>query len=628
MSIQSMRDKSEGIVAKIIVGLIIIVFAAFGMGSITTFLAPVAKVATVNGDDVTQQEMENEVERTRRILLSQNQTPESINEDELRKNVLQNLINRKLLVQASDDLGLRYGTEALDADIVGTSAFQIDGVFSPQQFQLVLGSAGYSPLTYRSEMQRDKVLVQMNSAIRTSAFLTDVEIDRASSLAQQTRDIAFLRVDVDALSETIDIPEDEIKTFYQDHTADYLTEEAVDILYIEIKRNDLLGEVDVTEDQLQAFFADTKATYAEAERRRVAHILIDVSDERSEEDAKVQVDDIYQQLISGGDFSLLAAEFSADTGSAEAGGDLGFNDQGTFVEDFELAANELALNQLSTPIKTEFGYHILKLLEVEEAAQPEYADVRNKVEAEFRKVGAEELFVNLSSRLSEISYESEDSAEPAEELNLEIKATGLVSRSEPTGIAATPSVLEAALNPDVLLDGNNSVLLEVTPNHHVVLRVNEYQPQEVKALEVVSQEIAKTLKLEKASALAKGQVVEMTSMLESGSVTRFVADKFGLRWTVIGEAKRNHTGMDREINTEAFSLPRPSEGNKSIGYSVLSNGDAAVLVVTNVQNDNGDTSSADDLRSLGRVLASQQGGSDYLEFRNNLVLEGSVSSSE
>ena len=120
----------------------------------------------------------------------------------------------------------------------------------------------------------------------------------------------------------------------------------------------------------------------------------------------------------------------------------------------------------------------------------------------------------------------------------------------------------------------------------------------------------------------------MTSMLESGSVTRFVADKFGLRWTVIGEAKRNHTGMDREINTEAFSLPRPSEGNKSIGYSVLSNGDAAVLVVTNVQNDNGDTSSADDLRSLGRVLASQQGGSDYLEFRNNLVLEGSVSSSE
>lgn len=628
MSIQSMRDKSEGIVAKIIVGLIIIVFAAFGMGSITTFLAPVAKVATVNGDDVTQQEMENEVERTRRILLSQNQTPESINEDELRKNVLQNLINRKLLVQASDDLGLRYGTEALDADIVGTSAFQIDGVFSPQQFQLVLGSAGYSPLTYRSEMQRDKVLVQMNSAIRTSAFLTDVEIDRASSLAQQTRDIAFLRVDVDALSETIDIPEDEIKTFYQDHTADYLTEEAVDILYIEIKRNDLLGEVDVTEDQLQAFFADTKATYAEAERRRVAHILIDVSDERSEEDAKVQVDDIYQQLISGGDFSLLAAEFSADTGSAEAGGDLGFNDQGTFVEDFELAANELALNQLSTPIKTEFGYHILKLLEVEEAAQPEYADVRNKVEAEFRKVGAEELFVNLSSRLSEISYESEDLAEPAEELNLEIKATGLVSRSEPTGIAATPSVLEAALNPDVLLDGNNSVLLEVTPNHHVVLRVNEYQPQEVKALEVVSQEIAKTLKLEKASALAKGQVVEMTSMLESGSVTRFVADKFGLRWTVIGEAKRNHTGMDREINTEAFSLPRPSEGNKSIGYSVLSNGDAAVLVVTNVQNDNGDTSSADDLRSLGRVLASQQGGSDYLEFRNNLVLEGSVSSSE
>ncbi|MFT7685519.1 MAG: peptidyl-prolyl cis-trans isomerase D [Candidatus Azotimanducaceae bacterium] len=628
MSIQRMRDRSEGIVAKIIVGLIIIVFAAFGMGSITTFLAPVAKVATVNGDDVTQQEMEIEVERTRRILLSQNQTPESIDEDELRKNVLQNLINRKLLIQASDDLGLRYGAKALDADIVSTSAFQIEGQFSPQQFQLVLGSAGYSPLTYRAEMQRDKVLVQMNSAIRTSAFLTGVEIDRASSLAQQTRDIAFLRVDVGALSESIEIPENEVSAFYDDHRSDFMTEEAVDISYIEVKRNDLLSEVEVSEEQLLVYFADTKASYTEPERRRVAHILIDVSDERSEDEAKVQVDDLYEKLITGGDFTALAAEFSADTGSSEEGGDLGFNDSGTFVEEFELAANELALNQLSLPVKTEFGYHILKLLGVEETIEPEFAEVREKVEEEFRKVGAEELFVNLSSRLSEISYESADLVEPAEELGLEIKTTGLVSRSNPTGITITPSVLDAAMNPDVLLDGNNSVLLEVTPNHHVVLRVKEYQPKEAKALAIVSEEIKTTLKLEQATTLAKGQAEEMTSMLESGSVTRFVADKFGLQWTVVGEARRNQMGMDREINVEAFSLPRPLEGNKSIGSAILSDGDAAVLVVTNVQNNKGDGSTSEDLRSLGRVLASQQGGSDYLEFRENLVLDGSVSSSQ
>jgi len=624
MSIQSMRDRSEGVVAKIIVGLIIIVFGAFGMGSITTFLAPVAKVATVNGEDVTQQEMEVEVERTRRILLSQNRTPESINEDQLRSDVLQNLITRKLLLQASEDLGLEYGNTALDADIVATQAFQIDGDFNSQQFQLVLGSAGYNPLSYRSEMRRDKILAQINSAIRSSAFLTEDEVGRANSLAQQTRDIAFLRVDIEALSETIELEDNEVNDFYLSHSADFLTEEAVDISFLEIKLSDFLNEVDVNEEQLQLFFADTKAVYAEPERRRVAHILIDVSDERSEEDAKSEVDDIYQQLISGGDFTTLAKELSADVGSAESGGDLGFNDQGTFVEEFELAAQTLSVNQLSEPVKTEFGYHILKLLDIEAAVEPVFADVRDRVETEFRNVGAEELFVNISSRLSELSYESGDLIEPAEELGLEIRSTGLTTKINPTGIAGIASVMDAALSPDVLLDGNNSNLLEITPNHHLVLRVKEYQPSEIKALDVVAAEINKTLRLEKASTLAKEQAQEMTTMLEDGSITRFVADKFNLQWTVVGEAKRNQIGLDREINREAFSLPRPSDGNKSVGYAVLLNGDAAVLVVTNVQNKTESDSTPEDLISLGRVLASQQGISDYREFRDNLALEGSV----
>jgi len=627
MSIQSMRDGSQGIGAKIIVGLIIIVFGAFGMGSITTFLAPVAKVATVNGDDVTQQEMELEVERTRRILLSQNRTAENIDEDQLRRDVLQNLINRKLLIQASEDLGLAYGSEAIDADIVGTQAFQLDGVFSPQQFQLVLGSAGYNPLSYRSEMRRDKILTQINSAIRSSAFLTEAEISRANSLAQQTRDIAFLRIDVEALSETIELADNEVNDYYQSHSIDFLNEESVDIAFVEINLNDFLDEVEVSEDLLQLFFLDTKAVYAEPERRRVAHILIDVSDERSEDEAKSQADDIYQQLVSGGNFKALAEEFSADTGSAESGGDLGFNDQGTFVEEFELAALALSINQLSEPVKTEFGFHILKLLDIEEAVEPVFAGVRDRVEKEFRKVGAEELFINLSSRLSELSYESGDLIEPAEELGLEIRSTGLSTRTNPTGIAGTPSVMAAALSPDVLLDGNNSELLELTPNHHVVVRVKEYQPSEIRSLELVSEEISKILRLEKASALAKEQVEEMTTMLEEGSITRFVADKFDLKWTVVGEAKRNQLGLDREVNREAFSLPRPSEGNKSIGYAMLSNGDAVVLVVTNVQNKKDSEVVPEDLVALGRVLASQQGVSDYREFRDNLALEGSVATS-
>ncbi len=624
MSIQDMRDKSEGLVAKFIVGLIIVVFALFGMGSITTFLAPVQKVATVNGVDITQQEMEVEVERTRRLMLAQNRDPSAIDEDQLRQNVLQTLIDRKLLSQATEDLGLQFGNKSLDAEIMATPVVQVAGSYSPDQFQLVIGSAGYSPLRYRQEMRRDKMFMQISSGIRDTSFLTDDEAKRNSSLAQQTRDIAFLRVDVDGLLKDVEVTADEMNQYYNRSPADFMTEETVDIEYLEIKRNDLLDEVEVSDEALQQFFEDTKEIYFEPERRRISHILIEMNDEVSEEQAKQKIDEIYTKITSGEDFASLATEYSDDTGSAELGGDLGFNDPESFVEEFEEAAYSLDLNQMSEPVRTEFGYHLLKLNGLEAAKEPVFGEVKEKVETEFREVGAEEIFVSRSARLSEIAYETSDLIEPAEEVGLEIMTTGGVKRDQSIGLAANASVIEAAFSPDVLFDGNNSNLIEITPNHHVVLRVSNHQPQELKALETVSDEVTEAIRLEKATEIAQQQAKEMVEMLESGSITRFVADQYGLEWTVVGEATRNEMQMDREINVQAFALPRPQEGNKSIGYAILANGDAAVISVTNVVNKPDDEVSGEELSSFARALASQQGQSDYLEFRGNLYAEGTI----
>jgi peptidyl-prolyl cis-trans isomerase D len=202
--------------------------------------------------------------------------------------------------------------------------------------------------------------------------------------------------------------------------------------------------------------------------------------------------------------------------------------------------------------------------------------------------------------------------------------TGGVKRDQSIGLAANASVIEAAFSPDVLFDGNNSNLIEITPNHHVVLRVSNHQPQELKALETVSDEVTEAIRLEKATEIAQQQAKEMVEMLESGSITRFVADQYGLEWTVVGEATRNEMQMDREINVQAFALPRPQEGNKSIGYAILANGDAAVISVTNVVNKPDDEVSGEELSSFARALASQQGQSDYLEFRGNLYAEGTI----
>jgi len=624
MSIQNMRDKSEGLLAKVIVGLIIVVFALFGMGSITTFLAPVPKVATVNGTDITQQEMEIAVERNRRIMLAQNVAPDDIDEDELRKNVLQDLINRSLLTEAAEDLGLGFSDAALDDEIRAVPAFQLDGVFNPGQFQLVIGSAGFSPIGYRQEMRRDKTFQQLSTAISATAFYTEAEVLKSSSLAQQTRDIAYLRIDTDKLRDGIEVTDDEVEAYYNANTNLYMTEESVELSYVELKRADLLDEIEVSEDELIRFYEDTREIYAEDERRHVAHILVEINDDVSQDEALANIQEVYTKLKSGGDFAALAKQYSQDPGSAEVGGDLGFNAAGTFVDEFEQAAYDLELNQLSEPVLTEFGYHLIKLLGVEEAKTPEFAEVRDRVEKSYREAEAEELFVNRSSRLSELAYESSDLIEPSEELGLEIKLTGKVNRKTTEGIAANPGVLDAAFTSDVLLDGLNSELIEINPNHHIVVRVVDHQPQEAQAFADVAADIRTFLANEKSTQLAKAQSEEIVAMLETGSITRFVADKFGLTWEVVGKATRNQLGLDREIVTKAFSLPRPVDGTKSIGSAILTDGDAVVLSVTNVTNSSENSMEATELTSLSRVLAVQQGTHDYFEFRETLNADGDI----
>ena len=528
------------------------------------------------------------------------------------------------MTRAAEELGLEYSSADLDAEIVSTPVFQIEGVYSPDQFQLVIGSAGYTALNYRNEMQLDKVFGQLNSGIRNTAFITDAEVQRLNSLAQQTRDIAYLRVNVEELRESLTVSEDEISAYYENNASQFMTQESVDIEYLEVKRDDLLDDVEVNEEDLLAFFQDTKEIYAEAESRRVSHILVEINDDTSEEQAKIKIDEVYDKITSTqATFTDLAKEYSDDTGSAELGGDLGFNPKGTFVDEFEEAAYGLGLNQVSGPVLTEFGYHLIKLVDMEDAKEPVFEDVKSRVEAEFREAEAEEMFVSLSSRLSEISYESPDLIDPSVELELSILTESDVNRFTDVGLGSNPAVQSVVFSDDVLLDRNNSELLEITPNHHVVVRITRYQPEEVMPIADVRTQIEETLSLEQAITIAEDQAKDMVAMLESGSIARFVADKYNLKWTVSSETSRNQLTFDREISTQAFTLARPAEGNKSVGYAVLSNGDAVVMSVTNVNNKT-EKESESDLDRLAKVLGAQQGLSEYQEFRSSLNPGGLV----
>ncbi len=619
MLIQRLRDGSDGIMAKIIIGLIIIVFGLFGFGSITTFLAPTPKVAEVNGEEVTQQSMEFAVERNRRMQLSRGVPFDQIDEDALREQVLSTLIAREILSQAAEDLDLYYSEAAIDADILATEVFQLDGVFNRDQFTNLIQSAGYTPLSYRDELRTDKLFEQMVTGIAQSSFVTEEESRRYAALLSQTRDIAFLEVKVDDLMDDVTVEDAEIEAYYNENLGDFVTEEEVVLEYVELKHEDLAESLEIDEVELQGFYEERKSKYATEETRQIAHILVEISDETTPEAAKEKADEIFTRITDGEDFAALAAEFSDDAGSKNNGGDLGYNPQGIFYPEFEAVAFDMSLNEVSQPVETEIGYHIIKILGIEAGSTPTLDELRAEMVAEYRLWATEEAFVSASARLSEMLFESIDLEVPAMELGLEIQKTDPISRSASHFLMQDDRTIDAVFSPDVLLDRNNSDLVELSPTHHVGLRVVEHEVASTRPLEEVSMDISFVLQRQAAQEKAESQAAEIADAIKGGSLSMFVASQYDLQWQTFNDVSRFQPAVPEAVRREAFVLPRPAENRETIGTALMPNGDAMVLRVSKVTNrETADILQAE-MEALKSNLASQLGGVDFQEFENGLT---------
>lgn len=614
MLIQRMRDGTEGIMAKIIIGLIIIVFALFGFGSITTFLAPVASVATVNGEEITQQEMEVNVERRRRMMMARSM---QVDEDQLREDVLDSLITRAVLSQAADELDLHYSDAAIDAEIVASEVFQLEGQFNAQQFQQVISGAGYSPLTYRAEMRTDKLFEQMISGVQESSFLTVEEATRYGGLLSQRRDIAYIQILVSDLLDEVEISEEEIAEYYGSNASDFVTEETVDLQYLELSRDELAAAYELDEAELLDYFNQNRETWSTDEARRMAHILIETSGDVSENDALEKAQGIYSRITEGEDFNALAQENSDDLGSRDNGGDLGFNIQGTFAPEFEAVAFDMALNQMSEPVRTDLGYHIIKLLGIEEANTPSLDDVRMEVEQAYRYEVTEDEFVSLSSRLAEMLFENPSEIESAaSELGLEVRTTGHLTGDASHVLMSNAEVADAAFSPDVLLDGNNSDLIQISDEYHVGIRVAEHKPSTTRELDEVRLDIEYILQRQKATGIADEKARAIVALIRAGSLAQYAADQHGVSWTAVAGASRFEPEVEPFVLGEAFKLPRPAENKESLGTATLSNGDAVVMRVSAVINKSADDLQEAEIEGVQRSLSRQFGMIDFDEFQS------------
>ena len=609
--LQNIRDNSQGWIAKTIIGVIVALMALTGFDAIFRATSTSQDAAKVNGDEITQTDLSQAVDMQRRQLMQQlgkDFDASLLDEKMLRESALKGLIDRKLLLQGAEKSKFAFSEGALDQVILQTPEFQVDGKFSSDRFDQVIRQLGYGRMQFRQMLAQEMLIGQIRAGLAGSGFVTDAQVLAFARLEKQTRDFASLNVPVDLSA--VKLTDDEVKAYYDKHAKEFMTPDQVVVDYLELKKSSFFDQVTVKDEDLQAQYQ--KETANLAEQRRAAHILIEVNDKVNDAQAKAKIEEIQQRLAKGEHFDALAKEFSQDPGSASHGGDLGFAGPGVYDPAFEKALYALTKDQVSGPVRSEFGYHLIKLLGVEAPQVPTFASLNDKLTRELKTQQVEQRFVEATKQLEDASFEASDLAQPAQDLNLKVHTSAPFGREGGEGVAANRAVVTAAFSPEVLDEGANSTAIELDPDTVVVLRAKEHHKPEQLPLASVDAPIRKQLTKEHATAAAKVKAEELIASLREGK-----ALPAGQTWKTQEAVTRGQEGVDPAVLQALFRMPKP-EGKDKPTFSTVTLADGSLVLVRLNGVNEGAAPSEEEKASYRRFLASRAGQQDFAAYRKQL----------
>lgn len=577
--LQAIRERAQGVLAWVIILLIAIPFAFWGIQNYFD-IGQETPVALVGDKEFFQRDVNLAYQQIAQnpILASQ------FSEEELQQQALEQLVDDEVIAQVSSDLGLVVSDQTIRDFNTSLPYFQTDGKFDKNKYKLVLSSQGLSSAGFAEKVRRTLVTGQYRSGIVNSDFATQSEVNRIFDLQNQEREIDYLLVPLQAVKLTIN--GSSVSKYYQENQDLYQTAEQVSVDYIELSLEDLATSVMVSEKKLLDLYNTSKDLYTTQERRKASHILIALDREAGQQAvaaARDKAQKLRQRIKAGEAFATLAKELSDDKVSAKQGGDLGLITPGVMEKNFEEAVLSLAKGEISAPVKTAFGYHLIKITELSLAETREFEQVRDEVSKHYRRNQAENQFYELGERLAELSYEDPGSLEPAAQaLNVEINHTDLFSLDSGEGIAAEQKIRKIAFSDDVVA-GNNSEPVELGDDKVIVLRVKEHLLATIRPLEEVREEIVKRLKLDAAKAKAKEIANEIYTKLEQGSALTDLAQQHKLSVTQSKIVTRNQNELSTVMQQAIFKAPKPSDGNPIPLLVETENGEQAIINVVSVR---------------------------------------------
>lgn len=578
---RTLNERFSGPFVKVVLGIIGVIFGGFF--GIQQYFNPRSEtyVATVNGHEISQDEFRerynNYRAQTQRMMGAQFDT-QSFDTPERKRELLDQLISEQLLLQANDKLGVVVPPSVVREEIMGIPAFQVDGKFSADQYRLLLAAQRKAPEEFEQNVSQDIALRQLTGQVALSSLVTDADVNEYLRLRDQTRDFWFVKLPKpDAGTPIADA---DIAAYYQAHGSDFMTPEKVSLDYVELDASKMPAVTTVDDATLKQQYDQQKSKFVKPEEREASHILIAVGKNANAAAQKValaKAEGIQKELKAGKDFATLAKADSDDLGSKAQGGDLGWLEKGVTDPAFEAALFAMKKGEVSDPVKSDDGYHIIFLRDVRPESVRSFDEVKSELAKKYLDEQREHAYSDVSGKLTDAIYQDPTSLAPAAKtLGLTVQKTALFARTGGTGIAANPAVVKAAFSNNVLAEGNSSDPIEIGTDHIVIVRVDQHVKPEPKPLDEVREQIRAMLTGQQVAKAAKERADTLFARLQKGEALDKVAADLKLAPVEEKGIGRNAANLEKPLIDAVFALPLPAAGKTEPGMVAL-NGDVYTL---------------------------------------------------
>jgi len=584
--LQTIHDKLKGIFAITILVALGVVFVFWGVDvSVGSFTK--ARGIEVNGREIAVEEVRRSYQEQYSRLqaaLGDAGVPDEMR-TALQKRVLEQAVQAELIRQRTRKLRFEASDSQVLEAIRQIPAFQAGGQFSADAYHAALRSINLSADQFEAEQRTYVVARQLDRGLFSTAFVLPGELERQVALRNETRELAWVVVPAAGFTASVQVDEAAIQAYYDANKEMYMTEEQATVDYVELDLEKFAEAVVVDEQRLREYYETNKDRYSKPERRRARHILIGSGADEAGAEARARA--AYERARNGEDFAALARELSEDAGSRESGGDLGMAERGSFVAAFGDAVWSMAPGEIRGPVKSEFGWHVIRLDAVEPESTQPFEQVRAELEPELRRTEVEKAFGDAQEQLDTLAFEAAGNlAAVASEMNLPVHRVERFTRAGGAGLAATPALTSAVFAADVLA-GRELRTVELAPGRVIALGVSGYQPASPRPLEEVRGQVAMAARAAEAQKLAAARAAAVSAELTAGAAW----DDATRSWRAAAPApthqlrlvRRDDRQVPPAIMQAAFRAPVP-QGRPRFGVAELASGDAAVWTITAVRS--------------------------------------------